>query len=161
MTIELTHTTGANPRSVALRTAMDRETYAMYESEFAAMDEQTLQRVSLALATNQDELTHVVIASEDGVDLGHAALRALADGGFEVKKVFVHPFARGRGLSRILMATIEDAARARGESRIVLQTGPKQVEAISLYAAIGYEPIDAFAPYVGLDDMVFFGKALR
>lgn len=160
MTIELVRTAGADPRSVALRTAMDRETYGMYAPDFAAMDEATLERISTALATNQDDLVDVVIAEEDGVDLGHAALRALAAGGYEVKKVYVVPEARGRGISRILMSAIEDAAREKGETRILLQTGWKQHEAVALYESSGYEHVPAFGPYVGLENMIYMAKTL-
>lgn len=160
MAIEIIRTTGADPRSVALRTEMDRETYGIYEADFAVMDEARLEMVSAALATNQADLVDVVIATEDGVDLGHAALRALAEGGFEVKKVFVRPEARGRGVSRMLMSAIEAIARDKGETRILLQTGPKQLEAIALYRSSGYEHIGEFGPYIGLGDMVYMAKAL-
>ena len=160
MTIELTHTNGLDPRSLALRTAMDTETFGLYAGDFQTMPTEERARRDAALHTDQKDLTEVVIAAERGVDLGHAALRPLADGGYEVKKVFVFPHARGRGLSRILMKEIEDVARAKGETRIVLQTGVKQLEAIALYAAIGYEPIGSYGPYAGFDDWVFMGKSL-
>jgi GNAT superfamily N-acetyltransferase len=158
--IEITRTTGADPRSLALRTAMDHETFGMYEAEFAAMDEAVRTRLSTALATDQADLIEVVIASENGADLGHAALRALPSGGYEVKKVYVVPEARGRGISRLLMTAVEDVAREMGESRILLQTGLKQREAIALYESTGYEHVEAFAPYDGLENLVFMAKAL-
>lgn len=158
--IEIVHTTGLDARSLALRTAMDAETFGLYSEWFASLPEGERARLDEALHTEQQDLTDVVIAAEDGVDLGHAALRPLADGGYEVKKVFVLPQARGRGLSRILMREIEHVARAKGETRIVLQTGEKQVEAIALYEAIGYQSIGSFGPYVGLDDLIFMGKSL-
>jgi GNAT superfamily N-acetyltransferase len=160
MTIEVIRTTGLDPRSLALRTAMDDETFGLYAEGFAAMEPVLRERVNAALHTDQADLVEVVIATEDGADLGHAALRALAAGGVEVKKVYVRPEARGRGLSRMLMAAVEDIARELGETRIVLQTGPKQLEAIALYSAIGYSDIPEFGPYVGLSDMVFMGKEL-
>jgi GNAT superfamily N-acetyltransferase len=160
VSVEIVRTTGLDPRSLALRTAMDEETFGLYAADFAAMDPAVRERVSAALGTDQADLVEVVIAVDGGVDVGHAALRQLADGGYEVKKVFVPVAARGRGVSRILMAAIEEVARGRGESRIVLQTGPKQAEAIALYAALGYSDIPPFGPYVGLDDMVFMGKPL-
>jgi len=158
--IEIQPTTGADPRSLALREAMDAETFAMYVEDFDAMDVATRARLDVALHTDQADLFAVVIAVEDGVDLGHAALRRLADGGLEVKKVYVRPAARGRGLSRLLMSAIEDVARELGEPGIQLQTGPKQHEAIALYRAIGYSDSEPFGPYVGLDDMVYFAKTL-
>lgn len=160
MTIEIIRTTGADPRSLALRTAMDEETFGIYADFFAAMAPETRAKLDAALHTDQADLVDVVIASEDGVDLGHAALRALAEGGFEVKKVFVRPEARGRGVSRTLMAAIEDIAREKGETRLLLQTGPKQLEAITLYRSSGYEHVAEFGPYIGLTDMVYMAKAL-
>ena len=160
MTIEIIRTTGLDPRSLALREAMDAETFGLYAADFAEMDPAVRERINTALHTDQKDLVEVVIASEDGVDLGHAALRHLAAGGYEVKKVFVAAAARGRGLSRILMSAIEDVAREKGETRIVLQTGPKQLEAIALYTKTGYEHIPEFGPYVGLSDMVYMGKDL-
>lgn len=158
--ITLERTTGADPRSLALRTQMDAETFPMYEAAFAAMDESTRERVSTALSTDQADLVEVVLAIDGGELVGHAALRPLAAGGFEVKKVFVVPAARGRGLSRTLMTAIEDAARELGETSIQLQTGRKQVEAIALYEAIGYHHIPPFGPYAQLDGMVCFSKQL-
>jgi hypothetical protein len=76
-------TTGADERSVALRTAMDAETFPLYQAEFEAMDAATRERVGAALATDASELVVVVIATENGHDLGHAALRPLAEGGLE------------------------------------------------------------------------------
>jgi GNAT superfamily N-acetyltransferase len=158
--ITLERCTGADPRSLALRTAMDEETFAMYADDFAAMDADTRSRTSAALATEQLELVEVVLALDDGEPVGHAALRSLDGGGYEVKKVYVVPAARGRGLSRMLMAEVEQIARDLGEVALRLQTGPRQAEAIALYGAIGYQPIAAFGPYLGLDDMVYFQRDL-
>ena len=160
MTIEIIRTTGADPRSLALRTGMDAETFGMYSGDFAAMEPEQLERLTTALHTDQADLIEAVIATEDGVDLGHAALRVLPEGGFEVKKVYVVPAARGRGVSRLLMTAIEDVARELGETSIRLQTGVKQLEAIALYEKTGYRAIGSFGPYAGLDDLVFMEKTL-
>ena len=160
--IEIQRTTGADPRSLALRESMDAETSALYGDWFTSLDAATRARVDAALHTDQADLFEVVIAVEDGADLGHAALRRLAggSGGVEVKKVYVVPSARGRGLSRLLMGAIEDVARGLGEPGIQLQTGPLQHEAIALYRATGYADAEPFGPYAGLDDMVYFAKSL-
>jgi GNAT superfamily N-acetyltransferase len=147
----IVRTTGADPRSLALRTAMDSETFAMYADEFNAYPPAVRARVDAALHTDQADLIEVVIAVDDtGADVGHAALRKLADG-YEVKKVFVLPTHRGTGLSKLLMSSIEDVARELGETHLRLQTGEKQVEAIALYEAIGYTPIPPYGPYVAMD----------
>ena len=53
MTFDLTHTNGLDPRSLALRTAMDEETFGLYAASFAAMDPAVREHVSAALGTDQ------------------------------------------------------------------------------------------------------------
>lgn len=70
-----------------------------------------------------------------------------ADGDAEIKRMYVVPEARGLGLSRIVLAALEDDARAAGRVRMVLETGTRQPEAISLYTSSGYEPCAKFGHY--------------
>ena len=158
--LEIERTTGTDPRSRRLREAMDAETYPLYADSMAAMPAEARDRLLAALTTDQADLVEVVLAVKDGTPVGHAALRRLAEGGLEVKKVYVVPAARGHGVSRLLMSSIEGVARDLGETRIRLQTGPLQGEAIALYRSIGYVDIPEFGPYAGLEDMVYMGKAL-
>ena len=70
-----------------------------------------------------------------------------ADGDAEIKRMYVVPEARGRGLSRLVLAALEDDARAAGRTRMVLETGTKLPEAISLYTSSGYRPCAPFGLY--------------
>lgn len=70
-----------------------------------------------------------------------------ADGDAELKRMYVVPEARGRGLSRRVLAALEDDAHAAGRTRMVLETGSKQPEAIALYESSGYEPCAKFGHY--------------
>ncbi|GAA0475489.1 GNAT family N-acetyltransferase [Streptomyces stramineus] len=63
-----------------------------------------------------------------------------ANGDAELKRMYVVPGARGRGLARKILAALEDSAREAGRTRMVLETGTKQPEAIALYTSSGYEP---------------------
>ncbi|MGQ4513197.1 GNAT family N-acetyltransferase [Streptomyces sp. DW26H14] len=65
-----------------------------------------------------------------------------SDGDAEIKRMYVVPEARGQGLSRRMLAALEDDARAAGRLRMVLETGTKQPEAVSLYLSSGYEPCE-------------------
>lgn len=69
------------------------------------------------------------------------------DGDAELERMYVAPQVRGRGLARLLLAAIEDSARAAGRRRMVLETGTRQPEAIALYHSAGYQPIPAFGLY--------------
>jgi GNAT superfamily N-acetyltransferase len=59
----------------------------------------------------------------------------------ELKRVWVEPHARGRGLARLLLARLEDEARVLGYSEVYLDTGPLQHEAMRLYETSGYRTI--------------------
>jgi len=94
----------------------------------------------------------LVARDERGTALGCGALRRLGDDIAEVKRMFVVPAARGRGVSKALLGALEDVARERGWTTLRLETGSRQPEAIGLYTAAGYRPIDAFGAYAGHPD---------
>ncbi|NYG57062.1 GNAT family N-acetyltransferase [Nocardioides perillae] len=65
----------------------------------------------------------------------------------EVKRMYVRPAARGRGLARRVLAHLEATARAAGAEVMVLETGTMQPEALALYASSGYVAVPAFGHY--------------
>ena len=65
----------------------------------------------------------------------------------ELKRMYVAPAARRRGLARVMLAHLEETARAAGAEAIVLETGLAQPEAIALYESSGYTPIAGFGFY--------------
>jgi GNAT superfamily N-acetyltransferase len=71
-------------------------------------------------------------------------VKPLGDGAAEIKRMYVVPAARGRGLAGILLRALEDAARELGYSTVRLDTGPRQPHAQALYEAAGYRPIGNF-----------------
>jgi GNAT superfamily N-acetyltransferase len=78
---------------------------------------------------------------------GCGAIRRHGDDAAEIKRMYVRPAYRGRGLARLLLAELEDASRRAGRRRVVLETGTKQPEAVSLYLSSGYQPIPSFGYY--------------
>ncbi|MCW2848586.1 MAG: GCN5-related N-acetyltransferase [Marmoricola sp.] len=65
----------------------------------------------------------------------------------EVKRMYVAPGARRLGLARAMLAHLEDTARAAGVEVMVLETGMRQPEAITLYESAGYTPVPGFGFY--------------
>lgn len=84
---------------------------------------------------------------DDGTALGCGALRPLGDGAVEVKRMYVVPGARGRGVGAAVLAGLEDAARGHGWTTLRLETGPLQPEAVALYSGAGYRAIGPFGGY--------------
>lgn len=103
----------------------------------------------------------VFVARVDGRALGMAALVVdQAASRAELKRMFVHPDARGQGLARGLLSAVEQAAAAAGVAELRLETGPLQHAAIALYERSGYERIPNFGPYVGDPYSVCYAKSL-
>lgn len=105
----------------------------------------------------------LVARDDDGTALACGALRVLGDGVAEVKRMYVAPSARGRGIARAVLAGLEDVARDRGWTTLRLETGLRQPEAIGLYAGAGYRLIEAFGTYVDAPDAeesLFFERVL-
>jgi putative acetyltransferase len=75
-------------------------------------------------------------------------------------RMYVAPRARGRGLSRRVLAALEDEARALGYSFVRLETGKLQTEAIGLYVSAGFGPIPRYGPFVDDPKSVCFEKRL-
>ncbi len=65
----------------------------------------------------------------------------------ELKRMYVRPSARGRGLSRLLLDALIAVARDRGMTALVLETGTEQPEAIGLYTSYGFTPTHLWGPY--------------
>ena len=149
----------ADPRAAALREAMNVETGAMYAERMASQTAEEQAAVDVSLAIDPATIVHTVLVIDDGVPVGHAALRPW-NGELEVKKVFIAPEARGRGLSRALMIELERVAGERGIPSLVLQTGNLQLAAIALYESMGYRPIDVYGLYTAIPDALCYRKVL-
>lgn len=66
----------------------------------------------------------------------------------ELKRMYVAPDMRGRGIGRELLTRLEAEARNLGLTRLVLETGTRQLEAIELYKSAGFSVIPAYGEYV-------------
>ena len=106
----------------------------------------------------------LLLRDEQGAALGCGALRELGNGVAELKRMYVVPSSRGRGVSKLILAALEEAARDRGWTTLRLETGPRQPEAIALYTRSGYRPIEAFGAYRGASDAadsLFFERTVE
>lgn len=102
----------------------------------------------------------VMIARIDERPVGCGAVRLIAPDTAEIKRMYTAPEARGRGVARGMLAALEAEARRLGASRVVLETGERQGEAIKLYEKAGYARIDLYGEYVGAPHSLCMGKSL-
>jgi GNAT superfamily N-acetyltransferase len=101
-----------------------------------------------------------LVAEVDGVPAGCAAWRALPSGSAEIKRVYVEPAFRRRGIAQLVVAALEEGAAAAGHAEVVLNAGREQPEALALYAELGYQPVPAYGVYACVPGAVFLGKDL-
>ncbi|MDK3257720.1 GNAT family N-acetyltransferase [Blastococcus capsensis] len=101
-----------------------------------------------------------LVAELDGAPVGCGAWRVYPPGGVEIKRVYVAPGFRRRGLAQAIMAELESSAARAGHRSVVLNTGRRQPEAVALYADLGYVPVPGYGLYACAPDAVFLGKDL-
>jgi GNAT superfamily N-acetyltransferase len=100
-----------------------------------------------------------LVVYEDGKPVAGGGIKRDEDGVAEIKRMYVVPAARGRGLGRRLLEALEEEARSRGYARIRLDTGARQPEARAMYERAGYHPVEN---YNGNPQASFWGeKVLR
>lgn len=106
-------------------------------------------------------IKHVVVAydvNEEPVACG--ALKEYAPGIIEVKRMFTISTNRGKGLASSVLRELETWAIEMGYQTCILETGPKQPEAIHLYEKNGYKLIPNYGQYIGVENSICFEKRL-
>jgi putative acetyltransferase len=88
-----------------------------------------------------------LVARRDGVAVGCGAVRRISATTAEVKRMFVTAAARGGGVGARLLAELEAWARSAGITRLVLEAGDRQAEAIRFYERSGFVAIPCFGEY--------------
>ena len=88
--------------------------------------------------------TFLVGFDDAGTPVCAGGVKPLDDGAAEIKRMYVVPAARRRGLARVLLRALEDAARDIGYSTVRLDTGALQPHAQALYESAGYRSIGNF-----------------
>jgi ketosteroid isomerase-like protein/predicted N-acetyltransferase YhbS len=92
----------------------------------------------------EDCSTFLVARDETGRAVGCGALRPLDDGAVELKRMYVRPEDRGRGLGWVILIALEVEAQRQGFGFVRLETGDFQPEAMALYRAAGYREIPPY-----------------
>jgi putative acetyltransferase len=146
--ITITRTDSSNPDFVALVQLLDAD-LAIRDGDDHAFYAQFNKTATLA---------HTLVAYYDGKAVGSGALRPLADGNLEIKRMYTLPEYRGKGIAKAVLAALEAWAAELGFNRCVLETGKNQPEAIAMYHKCGYQRIPNYGQYTHIDNSVCFEK---
>lgn len=106
-----------------------------------------------------DDLSHVVVAYDEGVACACGALKRFDDSTFEIKRMFVAEDKRGTGIAKLIIEELEEWAREENAERCVLETGSEMKPAIRFYTKMDYLPIERYGQYEDVETSVCFEKS--
>ena len=102
-----------------------------------------------------------LVIYQEETPVGCGAVRRIDSETAELKRMYVSPALRGRGLGRRLVAALEAEARALGVRRLILETGIRQSAALALYRATGFQSIPLYGEYLrSPETSICLGKVL-
>ncbi|MQA36137.1 GNAT family N-acetyltransferase [Modestobacter roseus] len=103
-----------------------------------------------------------LVADVDGVPAACGGWRVhdRASGTVELKRMYVEPAFRRRGLAARVLTELERTAADAGHRHLLLNSGDRQPEALALYARHGYTPVMGYGMYADSPEAVFLGKDL-
>ena len=101
----------------------------------------------------------LLVAREDGTAAGCVAFRRLTADRCELKRLYVRPEFRGRGLGRLLANRALEEAASAGYGSACLDTLPSMTEAVALYRALGFAPTEPYC-HNPVPGALFFTKSL-
>ncbi|NJB70317.1 GNAT superfamily N-acetyltransferase [Saonia flava] len=108
-----------------------------------------------------DQIKYAVTAYENDIAVGCGAIKDYDSKAMEVKRMFVLPESRGKGIASLLLRELENWASELGYQKCILETGKKQPEAIALYIKKGYVVIPNYGQYAEIENSVCFEKILK
>ncbi|UJH92418.1 GNAT family N-acetyltransferase [Antarcticibacterium sp. 1MA-6-2] len=107
-----------------------------------------------------DRIKCFIILYENESPVGCGALKEFEPGVAEVKRMFVKPESRGKGLASVVLKELEKWAAELSFRKCILETGIRQPDAIQLYKKNGYSIIPNYGQYAGVENSVCFMKVL-
>ncbi len=105
-------------------------------------------------------IKYALVAYEKDLPVACGAIKEFEPNVMEVKRMYVTPEKRGKGIATKVLSSLEDWARELGYQKCVLETGKRQPEAIALYTKNGYKIIPNYGQYAGIENSVCFEKFL-
>ena len=143
-----------HPDAEELRAAQRADIVARYGGDFEPGHRPTAADIAVFV---------VAYDSIAGTPIGCGGFRDLADEQptVEVKRMYVRPAYRGRKIGQLILRDLEARARERGATRVRLETGTLQPEAVRLYEGASYRQIPNFGDYVDAPASLCFERILE
>ena len=157
--VRLERTSLSTPAARTLERACSEDIRVRYRSDEA---EEELDATPFEPPVGAFVVASLEVDGGDLLPVGCGGIRPVigVDATCELKRMYVAPEARGRGIARSLLERLEEEALGLGYTTMWLETGTEQPEAIALYESHGYEPIAGFGRYKDEPKSRSFGRPL-
>lgn len=99
-----------------------------------------------------DEIREAIVVYADGNAVGGGAIRYYEKDSVELKRIFVRPYAQGKGAGTKLVRLLIDWAKELGYKKVLLETGEMLDEAVHIYKKLGFSVIENYGVYKGMED---------
>lgn len=109
---------------------------------------------------NIDVLKHVVVAYIDEKPVACGAFKEFDKDSVEIKRMYTNADYRGKGLASTVLQELEEWAKELSYSATILETGSRQIEAVSFYKKVNYSIIPNYGQYQNIDNSICFKKDL-
>ena len=107
-----------------------------------------------------DMIRNAIVCYDRNTPVGCGAFKAFDNSTVEIKRMFVEPGLRSRGIGRRILEELEKWAAELGYTHSILETGKKQLEALRLYEKSGYSIIKNYGQYANVDNSVCMKKMI-
>lgn len=149
---QFSKTDGEHPDFVTLCGKLDKNLDEIVGKKF--------QREKYVQYNQRDSIHDVILAFHDGVAVGGGAYKFFDQETAEMKRVYVDPDHRGKGLGRELLFRLEADARMNGFRTMILETGEPLKEAMELYKRAGYKVIPNYGQYADMKESICMSKRI-
>ena len=108
-----------------------------------------------------DEDHRAIVVYNHDLAVGCGCLREIDSQTTEVKRMYVSPFERKKGVASMVLNELEKWAKELNYKKIILETGDRLTEAINLYQKHQYRITENYGPYVGMQASVCMEKLIK
>ncbi|MFI0426177.1 MAG: GNAT family N-acetyltransferase [Flavobacterium sp.] len=109
---------------------------------------------------NQIYIKNVIVFYENNTALGCGAFKEYEPNVAELKRMFIVPESRGKGIASKILTELESWAKEEGFTSCILETSFKLENAISLYKKFGFQITERYGQYIGVESSVCMKKTL-
>tara|TARA_R110002126_G_scaffold262321_1_gene405224 strand:+ start:1826 stop:2275 length:450 start_codon:yes stop_codon:yes gene_type:complete len=118
------------------------------------------EHVFFAQFNKTDSIKNAIVVYDELKPVGCGAFKFYKEGVAEIKRMYVNPDARGKGIASKILTELQSWAKEENYISCILETGHKYPEAVALYKKNSFVVIANYGQYEGIDDSICFQKTL-